>query len=157
MRARQQTDLEAIFRNSAKLNRIHIEPFDPDRHAQARRSGRVSYPAPFSFPLNSQQKVRQYVAAEKKKVGLAKSGWGMCFKLLGGSPAAWLSRPVGSVEDKSDLPKDPYIRLTNKVSYFESMDAKADIVSRAMAGRGQSMILAAKRELRRAAQDSGLT
>ena len=155
--ARNESDLFQIFLHSPKLSRLHIEPFNPNRHEQARKNGRVNYPQPFSFPLNDQQKVKSYASQEKKKVGLAKSGWGVCFKLLGGSPPAWLSRSVGSVEDKSDSQSNPYIKLTNHVSYFGRLNQKADIVVRAMAGRGNSMILSAKRQLRQAAQDAGLT
>jgi hypothetical protein len=155
VRGRQQADLEAIFRNSPKLVRIHIEPFDPGKHKAARRGGRVNLPAPFSFPLQSQSKVRKYVSQEKKNVGLAKSGWGSCFQQLGGSPPSWLARPAGFVDDRSDSPDNPYITLTNKISYFEAIDSKGNIVSRALAGRGQSMIAAAERALDRAAKGAG--
>jgi hypothetical protein len=154
--AKNEADLFAIFLHSPKLSRIHIEPFDPNRHTRARVKGRVNYAAPYSFPLASQSKVKQYVSQEKKNVGLAKSGWGSCYEQLGGKPPSWLSRPVGKVEDKSDTPNTPYIRITNKVSYFESLNDKADIVSRAMAGRAKSMILSAERELARAAKEAGL-
>lgn len=157
VRRKEQADLEVIFNNSSRLRQLHIEPFDAARHKAARKNGgRVSYKNPFSFPLTEQSKVKKYAAEEKKNVGMAKSGWGYCWQLLGGSPPGWLKRAVGTVEDNSKAVDSPYIILTNNVSYFYDLDRKSDIVGRAMAGRQTDMIKSAKYALERAARAAGL-
>jgi hypothetical protein len=66
VRAKDANDLQAIFFNSPRLSRVHIEPFSPDRHKSARRNGRVTFPAPLSFPLSDGSKVKRYVREKQK-------------------------------------------------------------------------------------------
>jgi len=157
VRAKNQGDLEPIFQNSTRLRKLHIEPFDANRHREARKDGRVSYKQPYSFPLTDQSKVKQYIAKEKKNVGTAKAGWARCNQLLGGTIPSWLTKDgTGEIDDQSAREDKPYITLTNKVSYFEALDRKGSIVSRSLSGRADTMIKAAKRALERAAKEAGL-
>lgn len=155
VRSKDQSALEEVFEKSDRLSKIHIEAFDPRRAEKARKNGRVTYPAPYSFPLAEQGRVKQLVRKKQANVGLAKSGWGYCLKLLGGRVPGWLSKTVGAVIDKSGLPAKAFITITNKVGYFASLDSRAKIVSRAMTGRAQAMIKSAERSLKRAGKSAG--
>jgi hypothetical protein len=154
--AKNVADLEIIFNNSPKLRQLHIEPFDPARHAAARRNGRVNYPRPWSFPLTEQNKVNQYITAKTKQVGYAKSGWAKCVSLLGGSIPGWLNKDAGAIVNESDAAEKPYITLINTVDYFEKLDSKGNIVNRALEGRAIDMIKAAESALKRAAAQAKL-
>jgi len=150
-----EATLLPIFQNSTRLNRIHIEAFDPEKHRAARRDGRVNYPAPFSFPLAQQSQIADYTKLVQKAVGTAKAGWAYCFKLLGGSIPGWQDKPVGNVEDKSTLEENPYIIVTNKVSYFSNLNSKMNIVARSLVGRAETMIIAAEKAMKEAAKAAG--
>jgi len=158
VRAQDTAALQDIFKNSSKLQRLHIESFDPARHAKARdrRTGKVTYPEPFSFPLTEQSKVKSYTRTMEKAVGSAKSGWGYCVVLLGGKVPAWFGKPLGSVENRTHDERKPLVRMTNNVGYFDSLDSRQNIVSRAMEGRQRDMITAAQRALEAAGRKAGL-
>lgn len=156
VRAADSTQLESIFANSPKFNRLHVEPFDASKHSAARRNGRVNYPAPWSFPVGQQSQLKKFKEAKQKNVGLAKSGWGACVAALGGRVAKWASRDgAGAVTDQSALQENPYVILTNKVGFFAALDTKANIVSRALAGRAEDMMKEARKALEEAAKGAG--
>lgn len=157
VRAKEADTLRVIFDKSPKLSRIHIESFQPSKHKAARRDGRVNYPAPFSFPLTEQGRVKKYIAERKRAVGTARSGWAAAERALGGSSPGWLTKEgTGGVENNAGNPESPSITLINRVSYFATLDRKANILSRALDGRGRDMIKSAEHQLARAAKEAGL-
>lgn len=157
VKSKKGYDLDAIFKNSNRLSKIHIETFDESKHKFARREGKVNYHHPYSYPLYEQTKINKYVADKKKEVGTAKSGFGHCIALLGGNPAAWINKPLGKVEDQSGLTENPYIIMTNQVSFFGAMDSKYNIISRALQTRSRDMVKNADTIVRKAAREAGLT
>lgn len=156
VRAGDSNTLQTIFANSAKLNRLHIEPFDAQKHKTARRNGRVGFPSPFSYPLTQQGAIKKLVTQKKKNVGMARSGWGDCLQQLGGKPPKWSAMSGnGTVEDGSQQEDNPYVIMTNTVPYFAAMDGKSNIVSRALAGRTRDMLAEAEKSLQQAAKAAG--
>jgi len=154
---KDQTTLEAIFQNSTRLNRIRIEPFDRARHKSLRRAGRVLVPNPFSFPLSQQSDVNALVKEKQGNVGLAKRGWANCAAQLGKTVPKWLSKSgAGQITDRSADSEDAYIILSNQVPFFSALDARSNIVSRALEGRGRDMVRSAQKQLEEAKQKAGL-
>jgi hypothetical protein len=157
IRGRDTAALEKVFDNSPKLRLVHIESFDPARHARLRRRGRVLVHNPFSFPLSDQSKVKALIAEKKRAVGTSKAGWASCAAQLGKSQPSWLNKDgTGSVTDASRETSDPHIVLTNKVPWFADLDSRANIVARALEGRAVNMQKSAENQLRLAAKAAGL-
>jgi len=157
MRKGADDTLRQIFLHSQKLNRLHLEGFDPAKHKAARNTaGRVNYKYPYSYPVSQQEQIRAYIDRRKKNVGIAKSGWAACYRALGGSSPAWLSHDGGSVEDESQAAEHPYVVLTNRVAYFAGLDSKQNIVARALEGRARDMIKGAQKAVERAKRSAGL-
>jgi len=149
--------LQDIFQNSSRLNQIRIESFEPSKHARARNArGQVSYHHPFSFPLGNQGSIEDFSKSKEANVGFAKSGWGSCLKQLGGNPPGWQSKPLGEIEDGTAGRDEKFIRMTNLVSYFSSLNDRMNIVPRAMEGRERDMIKAAEVALDKAKSKAGL-
>jgi hypothetical protein len=137
VRGKQDVALDAIFENSPKLRRIHIESFSAATHKKFRRNGRVGKGvAPFSFPLQQQSQVKSYSDKKQKNVGLVKSGWGACLVRLGGSVAGWLSKRSsnGSVEYQPDG-----IVMTNKVGIASQVDGRGQFARKALIGRQRDL------------------
>lgn len=156
VRSKNTSAVETIFSKSAKLRLIRVEPFDKGTHARLRRNGRILVPNPRSMPLQQQGQVKAFLNEKKKQVGTAKSGWAQCAALLGKSAPGWLNKSgTGAIKDNSHS-ENPSITLTNKVSYFSRLNEKANIVSRALAGRAKIMIKSAERQLELAAKQAGL-
>jgi hypothetical protein len=156
VRAKDTSALEKIFENSKRLQRVHIEAFDPSRHARLRRRGRVLVHDPLSFPLADQSKVNALIAEKKRGVGTSKAGWAACAALLGKTQPGWLNKSgTGSITDASDAPSHPHIILTNKVPWFSELDSRANIVARALEGRADTMVKSAERQLALAAKAAG--
>ena len=89
-------------------------------------------------------------------VGTAKSGWVAALSALGGKAASWYNRTdTGTIDDKSGRASDPYIKITNKVSYIASLDKRMKIVDRARTGRANDMIKSLKKQLELAARAAG--
>ncbi len=156
VRAKNAPELQAIFSNSSALNKLKIEPFDSSRHDAARKDGRVYYKQPYSFPLTQQSQVKKLVTQEKKAVGTAKAGWALAGSQLGGSLPGWLNKAgLGKADIKLEG-ANPTITLTNSANVFAALDAKHNIVQRALAGRSRDMIKSAERQLRNAAREAKL-
>jgi hypothetical protein len=156
VRARDEGDVGAVFGKSPKLSKIRIERFDPRQHEKLRRKGRVLVPDPRSYPLKEQTKIRQYIRSKGKQVGIAKAGWAGGAARLGKPQPAWLNRSgKGDAVDKTANANNPTVILANRVGYFRDLDAKANIISRSLAGRAKAMIASAKRQLAEAAKRAG--
>lgn len=157
VRAKDESALTQIFQRSSRLNRIHIEAFDRNRHQTLRRNGRVLVPNPYSFPLAQQSQVNKLVKEKQANVGLAKRGWANCVNQLGKSVPSWLAKSgAGQVADNSGDSTNPHVILANKVGFFSAMDERSNIVSRALEGRGRDMIKSAEKQLKDAAKKAGL-
>jgi hypothetical protein len=155
--AKDEGGLRDIFQRSSRLDLIRIEPFDASLHERMRRNGRVVVPNPRSFPVSQQAGVKALVRKKQRNVGIAKAGWAVAVQLLGKGVPAWLNKSGGgTVSDHSAEPHSPFVTLTNRVPWFAALDAKANIVSRALDGRASAMISSAKRQLDRAAKEAGL-
>jgi hypothetical protein len=104
---------------------------DPSLHRGARdRRGRISEK---QRPLQivSPGQLKGYTNQEVGKVGLGKSGWAICAKILGGTRGIpqWVTRhnKISSgtvIEDRN--PTHPTITLRNELSYAEQILSEAD-------------------------------
>ena len=137
----QKTDaLDIIFKRSPNLRKIHIEPFDASKLKGSRKNGRVTYKQPFSYPLSEQQKIKAFLKERQLNIATAKSGWGVCWKKLGGNPAAWMAKPVGIVDDsKLHDRANPMLTITNDVSYFKKLNDRLNITAKALNGRTEDI------------------
>lgn len=137
VREKNESTLEKIFDNSPKLDRLHIESFDPAIHRKFRKGGRVGKGvAPFSFPMREQAKVKTYSEKKQRNVGLVKTGWAACLIALGGSVAGWLARRPNN--GKVEYQKDG-ILMTNLVDIASAVEAKGQFVRKAIMGRQRDL------------------
>jgi len=147
VRSVNETSLQRIFEKSRKLSRLHIEPFTESLINRLRRNGAVAKGiAPFSFPLKDAARVKEYQKKKLKLVGLVKSGWATCAKLLGGSVANWLNR--AGTSSVRILNAGFMVHITNKIGYFRDLDVKNNIISTALAGRKKDMATRLNREIK---------
>jgi hypothetical protein len=100
--------------------------------------------------------VKSYANEKKKNVGMAKSGWAACASDLGKSQPGWLSKSGTGGVEKHLSGEKPYIILTNRVSYFSTLDQRGNIVSRALDGRAKDMITSLQYQLKQASKGAGL-
>jgi hypothetical protein len=136
IRQKDASTLTKIFSRSAKLVQIHIEPFKDSIIKRFRKDGRVPKNVkPLSLPLNAESARKAYEDKKKKLVGLVKSGWANCFKMLGGNLPSWLSHSgTGRAIIKEDS-----VMLVNSVSYADELDRKKKIVANAISGRKRDL------------------
>lgn len=131
--------LSRIFQNTDKLKKIIIEPFNKSIIRRFRKHGRVSKNVtPHSLPLNDSAKRKQYEDAQKKKVGLVKSGWASALRDLGGSAPGWLNRSGTGKAIISPPGEKVSVTLVNNVSYAADLERKG-IVRTAVAGRQKDL------------------
>lgn len=141
VRAKNEDGLREIFSRSEKLSQIRIQEFDSGRHKRFRnkRTGRVNVKTPNSFPLGDEGDLEKYTKAKEQKAGRAKGGWSTCLGKLGGKVPAWLRRfSDGSVTKRLGT-SNPSIEITNLVDYARNLDARMNIVSRALSGRQKDL------------------
>ena len=142
--------LTTFFQRSAKLSRLHLEPFNTSIIERFRHGGRVAKRvAPFSFPLQDEGQRKAYEQRKLKTAGMAKSGWAACFQMLGGSAAGWLTRSnTGEAVKNSE---ESYT-LVNKVKYMAELSSKLNIIPFALANRQRSLSTKIAAALRSAAR-----
>jgi hypothetical protein len=138
VREKNETSIQAIFKNNPKLDRVKIEQFDVTKHKKFRRNGRVGKGvAPFSFPLQDQGKVKTYTTKKQSNVGIVKSGWAACLLQLGGSVAGWLSKRSSNGRA---VVKEHEVILINQVGFAASVDGKGQFAKKAIAGRERDLL-----------------
>jgi hypothetical protein len=136
VRDKNQNDIEQTFQKSEKLRRIHVESFDADNHKRLRKNGRIGKGiAPYSFPLNEQNKVKAYIKQKQKAVGTAKSGWASCVKALGGTVAGWLNKAgLGRV-----IISDAFVILINSAKNISELDSRGKFSQTILSGRDRDL------------------
>jgi len=138
VRAANTAELNHIFEHSTKLKRIHIEAFTPSTLQRFRKNGRVPKKvAPFSYPLQQQSTVKDFIKAKQKYVGLMKSAWARCLLLLGGNVPAWLNKNSNGRVIINDAENS--VTLINNVRYAGSLDAKGGYSSFVLGNRENAL------------------
>jgi hypothetical protein len=108
------------------------------------RRGRVRRRKPF-FWVTDRRALQRFVREKQKLVGRAKAGWGASARTLGvrGLPQWILRHPEqGRVVDRAGAAVNPYISMTNTVSYIGTIEQHVQMVPQAI--RGQSIKMEAQ-------------
>jgi len=160
-------------RAEAILQNLQIHPFfstevgkfdlghlhEKARHGGRQRVSRNQFPA---LVVSNVAKLKSYILAVQKRVGMAKAGWASCSQQLGGfgKIPAWVTRHVGGVSlglvhDASFLDREPFIRMTNKVPWIDKCLSQAQM-QRAIDIAAYKIMAFIKISMRKAISSAGL-